>query len=1210
MNPIMITTSNWLVELLLGVSLKAILLALLAAAGMWLFQVRTASVRHRVWTAVLGGMLLMPVLVAWTPAVPLPTWAYPSFQLAGPHEMLSDLTINEPATPTPITKETQSFESIGASPKISAAPSTPFVEQIPSTATIAPSATNWTNYGATLLIACYAIGAAILGCRLLIGVLAARRLVRSARPLKLPPEQAAELGTTRVFESLQVRVPLTVGWVHPAILLPSDWSSWTAAMLAMVLAHEQAHVRRRDLWVALLAQANRAIYWFHPLAWLLVRRLTALAEAASDDAVIESLGDRTAYARHLLTIASRLSAHRRRFEPLGVCMAARPVVEDRIEAILDERRPLARRVGWIGSLVVLAAIVPAAFLTAGITADNSRPEAEVEPPVALASDTGRQRLTVLDDNDAPVPGANVKVRVRQVFMGQDTYTHHQTDKAGRLEVAVPKPTPYYMSAHVSLPGYAPFLAEWENHDTPDPIPAEYTVRLDTGRMIGGIVRDANGEPIEGVSVRPQFNIKLREERTRQMGSGESVKTNAAGEWTYASLPTDLQQVPLHFRHAAHVQSRVTEPVAKVAIPVGGHPSAVTTMKQGIVFGGRVTDAEGTPIDGATVTYIRQGSGDSPTATTDKDGRYRFRNGETGAAVLTVAKSNLAPAMKALETLEEMEAINFQLTSGSPLHVRVLGPDQKPLEGAYVSLWNWDEQGVYGSLPDSRGKTDASGQWQWAHAPHGSLRFAVSHAGYRYTPGVAVTPGEENVIIMSRQSAETIEGHTLKFSGRVSDAETNARIPRFRVTAGHQRKAGGTTYWLQDTQSKGRDGVYRRELTSKSVGLDVYAIALRVESDGYRPAVIEQVIAGKQDFKADVALEKAANDGFRVLMPDGEAAAGATVAVCTPDVGPMVQDGRVISNSSCERTITDKSGRFSITPQKGLFDLLVLHDSGAAYVTPKKLTDSHTISLEPWARVEGTLRVHGQPAASESIRLDRADSPLMKAPKIFYQYETKTDQDGKFSFERVVPGSGRVARVAVSQLGGGMSRSTPTIASGVTFKPGETAHVELGRLGRQVVGKLVMPADAKPGNDWRLAMLTLRSRPRNAPNPPKVSFPPGIDPQKDQDAARIWWEQWRLTDAGKVFQKEMKRYAEAVKGFKPVNFSGRAEPDGTFTFDDIPAGDYELNAQAFATSPGHAGFFGDMIGNLNHSLVVPESSTRTASEPVNLGELTLKASPSP
>ena len=53
---------------------------------------------------------------------------------------------------------------------------------------------------------------------------------------------------------------------------------------------------------------NCAVYWFHPVAWFIRRRLTDLAEQVCDDAVIRVTGSRNEYAQNLLDIAGRLSA--------------------------------------------------------------------------------------------------------------------------------------------------------------------------------------------------------------------------------------------------------------------------------------------------------------------------------------------------------------------------------------------------------------------------------------------------------------------------------------------------------------------------------------------------------------------------------------------------------------------------------------------------------------------------------------------------------------------------------------------------------------------------------------------------------------------------------------------------------------------------------------------------------------------------------------
>ena len=127
--------------------------------------------------------------------------------------------------------------------------------------------------------------------------------------------------------------------------LAASLATWRAEKLAAVLAHEQMHVERADCAVALLAEINCCLYWFHPLAWWLKRQLAALAEQACDDAAIDT-GSRTQYARHLLEVAAAVTQQRGRLAPIGISMARASNVETRILAILDLRRPLSRTLTW------------------------------------------------------------------------------------------------------------------------------------------------------------------------------------------------------------------------------------------------------------------------------------------------------------------------------------------------------------------------------------------------------------------------------------------------------------------------------------------------------------------------------------------------------------------------------------------------------------------------------------------------------------------------------------------------------------------------------------------------------------------------------------------------------------------------------------------------------------------------------------------------
>ncbi len=66
-------TQAWL-GLIVDTSIKSIGLAVVAGAALFALRVRDTNLRHRVWTAVMLGMLAMPALVHVTPAIPLPSW--------------------------------------------------------------------------------------------------------------------------------------------------------------------------------------------------------------------------------------------------------------------------------------------------------------------------------------------------------------------------------------------------------------------------------------------------------------------------------------------------------------------------------------------------------------------------------------------------------------------------------------------------------------------------------------------------------------------------------------------------------------------------------------------------------------------------------------------------------------------------------------------------------------------------------------------------------------------------------------------------------------------------------------------------------------------------------------------------------------------------------------------------------------------------------
>jgi len=221
-------------------------------------------------------------------------------------------------------------------------------------------------------------GCALVAVRKLTSYVRAMRIVRRADAM---------------FTS-DVDQPSTFGrW----ILLPAAAKTWTPERLRIVLLHEQAHVARHDTLLALLGDVACAVYWFHPLTWLVARRARLERERACDDHVLAAGVGATEYATTMLDVARGIARHHAAAMP----MAEHSQMEQRIRAILD---PATRRRSTHG-LMAIAVIVVAAPLLAALNGVVPRPHA-IEPDLlgdAVASPYS-ERI------DPPAPRLAVEAR--------------------------------------------------------------------------------------------------------------------------------------------------------------------------------------------------------------------------------------------------------------------------------------------------------------------------------------------------------------------------------------------------------------------------------------------------------------------------------------------------------------------------------------------------------------------------------------------------------------------------------------------------------------------------------------------------------------------------------------------------------------------------------------------------------------------------------
>lgn len=104
-------------------------------------------------------------------------------------------------------------------------------------------------------------------------------------------------------------VPCAVGLFRPAVCLPKVPLEYDPDTLACILAHENAHIRRGDIFVKWLFAAALSLHWFNPLVWVLYVLACRDLEFACDDAVIRRVGsDAVSRARYAAVLLDQMEA--------------------------------------------------------------------------------------------------------------------------------------------------------------------------------------------------------------------------------------------------------------------------------------------------------------------------------------------------------------------------------------------------------------------------------------------------------------------------------------------------------------------------------------------------------------------------------------------------------------------------------------------------------------------------------------------------------------------------------------------------------------------------------------------------------------------------------------------------------------------------------------------------------------------------------------
>lgn len=284
------------------------------------------------------------------------------------HEFLTTLPAMEP----PITRPFDDVQSTAE-----ARPSLPATVAAPLPHQAWPSPSPWT-LAALAIGALHALAFVWFAIEWGIGIISLRRLCCDATPATVKVErlwnqitQAAN-HQVRLLISPAIDVPLMFGGLRPVVLIPQDLADAGGTPLRYCLAHEWAHVERRDHLAWRLAGACQFLLWPQPAYWGLLKELRLCQDLLADDRATRIAGDAVAYSELLLDFAKK--QHSVHLAGALSFVDQRSQLTRRVKMLLE--RPLMVRPActWRFSLAAAAMAACWAVLVSSVRIDTAQAE--------------------------------------------------------------------------------------------------------------------------------------------------------------------------------------------------------------------------------------------------------------------------------------------------------------------------------------------------------------------------------------------------------------------------------------------------------------------------------------------------------------------------------------------------------------------------------------------------------------------------------------------------------------------------------------------------------------------------------------------------------------------------------------------------------------------------------------------------------------------
>jgi hypothetical protein len=612
----------------------------------------------------------------------------------------------------------------------------------------------------------------------------------------------------------------------------------------------------------------------------------------------------------------------------------------------------------------------------------------------------------------------------------------------------------------------------------------------------------------------------------------------------------------------------------------------------------------------------------------------------GQSILVYA-DKFAPELKdGIEIKAGMSPINIVLKPSKTIKAKVVDTNGKPIPNVWFAIERWRTHRLLTEQFGGRKVTDDAGLFLWDSAPEDEVVFDLLPSGgnafeFRTLRNQTLKPDDTEHIFTLQPS--------LKVSGKVFDAKTRNPIPQFKIQKGVRFAGNNRIHWNYYKLTAGQNGSFENSYND-----EYNNFFIKIEADGYVPKISDEILLSQNKVELEFALEEGKNEMERgisglVQNSDGKPVSGVTVALAYKNRFPYIQNGELINDSVFSAT-TNQEGRFMLpgisaeeyvdensssakeSATEPDYKLFLLHSSGFAQVAKSDYEKSNKrITLEKWARIEGTVKVGSKQGKEVSMALQfPEDGDSRNQPRAYYDYRSTSDNTGKFCFEKVPPGKmvvGLAIPFAINNNGNSLAYSH---GKSVQVAAGETATVQIGGVGRPVTGTLKVPDDFDVVPDWNFCLVRINPKIEKTPEllqleqkmqESHAKMPENIQKETNREIRKQLLEEWQKTEEGKQYNETYKLYRKEYDQFHrqerqsySQSLACPVDREGNFRLEDVTAGDWSLKVTLDAPPPEGQCGSGERLGNLEYQFVVPEiSDGEQSDEPLKLETLTLTKS---